>query len=177
LIVLIFGAPDTVRCANLAPSEPATIEKFLARSAIIHRTVRCATGLSSEPAEQRLTSANGRLQKTLCVNSANVEVRVQKLEGIGMSGVTPDCPVQQDDKAPQRSTAQNPNGCTDVARTRQCTVTVRWRTRLSGAPITSRNQPMARSGWEAINTPQPPHSLPSKPSEIFIHCKSNSPTL
>jgi hypothetical protein len=64
-----------------------------------------------------------------------------------------DCPVQQDDKTSQRSTAQNPNGCADVARTGQYTMTVRWRTRLSGAPIASRIQPIARSGWEAINTP------------------------
>ena len=77
----------------------------------------------------------------------------------------------------QWSTAPNTNDCADVARTGQCTVIVQWRTGLSGAPITSRNQPTARSGWEAINTPQPPHSLPSKPSEIFIHCKSKSPTL
>jgi hypothetical protein len=85
--------------------------------------------------------------------------------------------VQQDDKALQRSTAPNPNCCVDVARIGQCTVTVRWRTGLSGAPIAIRNQPTDRSGWEAINTLQPPHSLPSKPSEIFIHCKSKSPTL
>jgi hypothetical protein len=92
-----------------------------------------------------------------------------------------DYPVQQDDKAPQRSTAPNPNDCAEVARTGartgQCTVTVRWRTGLSGAPIANRIRPTTRSGWEAINTPQPPHSLPSKPSEIFIHCKSKSPSL
>jgi hypothetical protein len=87
-----------------------------------------------------------------------------------------DCPVQQDDKTSQRSTAQNTNGCADVVRTGQCTMTVRWRTRPSGAPIASRIQPTARSGWEAINT-QPPHSLPSKHSQFFIHCKSKSPTL
>jgi hypothetical protein len=101
----------------------------------------------------------------------------QKSESIGLSGVAPDCPVQLEDKRPPQSTAQNPNGCADMAHTGQCTVTVLWRTGLSGAPIASRNQPTARSGWEAINTPQPPHSLPSKPSEIFIHCKSKSPTL
>jgi hypothetical protein len=36
--------------------EPATLGKMEARSAIIHRTVRCATGLSSEPAEQWLSA-------------------------------------------------------------------------------------------------------------------------
>jgi hypothetical protein len=63
------------------------------------------------------------------------------------------CLVQQDDKAPQQSTAQNPNGCADVVHIGQCLVTVRWRTGLYGAPIASRNQPTDRSGWEAINTP------------------------
>jgi hypothetical protein len=65
---------------------------------------------------------------------------------------------------------------------RTLTVALMWRAPdsaqlLSGAPIDNRNQPTTRSGWEAINTPQPPHSPPSKPSEIFIHCKSKSPTL
>jgi hypothetical protein len=39
-------------------------------SAIIHRTVRCAPDMSGEPAEQRLTGANGRLQKCTVMNSA-----------------------------------------------------------------------------------------------------------
>jgi hypothetical protein len=65
----------------------------------------------------------------------------------------PDCPVQQDDKGSNGRPAPNPNGCADVTCTGQCIVTVRWRTRLSGAPIASRIQPTTRSGWEAINTP------------------------
>jgi hypothetical protein len=36
------------------------------RSAIIHRTCPVHTGLSSEPAEQRLLRANGRLQRIKC---------------------------------------------------------------------------------------------------------------
>jgi hypothetical protein len=35
-------------------SEQATLGNSLARFAIIHRTVRCATGVSDEPAEQWL---------------------------------------------------------------------------------------------------------------------------
>jgi hypothetical protein len=42
-----------------------------------------------------------------------------KLEFTGLSGVAPDCPVQQDDKALQRSTAPNPKGRANVARTEQ----------------------------------------------------------
>ena len=49
----------------------------------------------------------------------------------------PDCLVQQDDKGSNGRPAPNPNSCADVARTRQCTVVVRWRTGLSGAPIAS----------------------------------------
>jgi hypothetical protein len=70
--VLENGAPDTVRCASdtvrcasQAPFEPATLGKLEVRFAIIHRTARCATGLFGEPALQRLTGANGRLQKAL----------------------------------------------------------------------------------------------------------------
>jgi hypothetical protein len=96
---------------------------------------------------------NGQLCRATVSYSAVAEVRAQMLEGTGLSGVAPDCPVQQDNRRLQWSTAQNPNGCTDVARTGQCTVIVRWRTRLSDAPIASRNHPTARSGWEAINTP------------------------
>jgi hypothetical protein len=40
------------------------------------------------------------------MNSATTEVRLQKSEVTGLSGVAPDCPVQQKDKALQRSTVQ-----------------------------------------------------------------------
>ena len=63
--------------------------------------------------------ANGRLQYATVLNSAATEVRAQKSEVTGLSGVAPDCPVQQKDKELQRSTAPNPNGRADVARTGQ----------------------------------------------------------
>jgi hypothetical protein len=44
----LSGAPDR------RPPEPATLGDSRAAFAIIHRTVRCATGLSGETAEQRL---------------------------------------------------------------------------------------------------------------------------
>jgi hypothetical protein len=92
---------------------------FWVRSTIIHRTVWCATGLSGEPAEQRFPA---RQRSTAQMNSGEqccAEVRVQKSEVTGLSGVALDCPVQQKDKALQRSTAPNPNGHADVARTGQ----------------------------------------------------------
>jgi hypothetical protein len=47
--------------------EPANLVFHHAHFAIIHRTVRCATGLSDAPAEQRLTRAT--------VDSAKATVR------------------------------------------------------------------------------------------------------
>jgi hypothetical protein len=58
-------AHRTVRCTRDSNSELLTFENSGGRSAIIHRTVRCSTGLSGVPAEQRLLRANGRLQKAL----------------------------------------------------------------------------------------------------------------
>jgi hypothetical protein len=55
--------PDGVWCPGSYESELATFGFQKSRSAIIHWTVRCATGLSGAPAEQRL-QRNGRLQRT-----------------------------------------------------------------------------------------------------------------
>ena len=65
----VSGAPGRYRL------EPATLGKLEARSAIIHRTVRCATGLSGEPAEQRLPARQRLSPKATVRNSAATEVR------------------------------------------------------------------------------------------------------
>jgi hypothetical protein len=65
----------------------------------------------------------------------------------------PDCPMQQDDKSSNDRPAPNPNGCADVARTGKCTVVVRWRTGLSGAPIASSLHQRLCKWLGAINTP------------------------
>jgi hypothetical protein len=57
--------PDSVRCTREFDAELASFGNLGGRSAIIHRTVRCNTGLSGVPAEQRLLRTNGRLQKAL----------------------------------------------------------------------------------------------------------------
>jgi hypothetical protein len=50
-----------------------------ARSALIHRTVRCAPDISSEPIEQRQPGINGRLQKwTVHDSSQSREVRAHQ---------------------------------------------------------------------------------------------------
>jgi hypothetical protein len=142
LSVLWIGAPDCPVCHRTvsgAPgpfkSQPATLRNSTAPSAIIHWTVRCATGLSGEPA------SNGYLRAMVDSDSGNnaaqcaAEVRVVKSEGTGLCGVTLDCPVPQEDKAPMVDRAPNPNDWVTWWRTRQHTVPIRWRTGLSGAPI------------------------------------------
>ena len=57
--------PDSVRCTRELNSEQLTFGNSGSRSAIIHWTVRCSTGLSGVPAEQRLLRANGRLQRAV----------------------------------------------------------------------------------------------------------------
>jgi hypothetical protein len=76
--------PDSVRCTRVLQLELLTFGFPRRFSAIIHWTVRCATGLSGAPAEQRLPARNGRLCK---VNSTATEVRA------AVRGA-PDCPVR-----------------------------------------------------------------------------------
>jgi hypothetical protein len=106
LSVLKNGAPDYSVChrtVSRAPGpynfESATLENSRARSAIIHQTVRRASGATTLYANDRLCQVNNDEQ--YCGRSQSSEVRG-----------APDCPVQvqQDDKQLQRSTAQNPNG-------------------------------------------------------------------
>jgi hypothetical protein len=78
--------------------------------------------------------ANGRLFK---VNSVTAEVRAGSPRGTGLSGVAPDYLVLQEDKASNGRPAPNPNGWVTWRRTGQGTVPIRWRTRLSCAPIAS----------------------------------------
>jgi hypothetical protein len=85
----VSGAPtDSVRCTRELNSELLTFRNSGSRSAIIHRTVQCSTGLSGVPAEQRLLRANGRLQRTLnalqCA-AARAEVRARARRRTGQS--------------------------------------------------------------------------------------------
>jgi hypothetical protein len=112
----VSGAPGPYRC------QPATLGKTKARSAITHQTVRCANGMSGEPAEQRLSARNGWLwQINNAAQKSEQEVRGHrtvrcrkrtKLQRTSlrtltvgwcggapdsaqyMSGGAPDCPVQ-----------------------------------------------------------------------------------
>jgi hypothetical protein len=53
--------PDSVRCTRVNRLQLRSFGFPKRSSAIIHRTVRCATRLSGAPAEQRLSARNGRL--------------------------------------------------------------------------------------------------------------------
>jgi hypothetical protein len=100
-------------------------------------------------------------------------VGAAKSEGTGLSGVAPDCPVPQEDKAPTIDSALNPNGWVTWRRTGQGTVPVRWRTGLSGVPIAGSLPNGYQSGW-GYKYPQPPQPLASKFSEDHIQYKSSS---
>jgi hypothetical protein len=116
--------------------------------------------------EQRSTALNGRL---LCIVQKS-EVRAAKSEHTGLFGVPPNCPVSQEDKGLQRSSAPNPNGLLTwhAPDNEQCHV--RCTTGLSGVPIDSNGWII---GW-GNKYPQPPPFKPSKFSELHIQYKSKS---
>jgi hypothetical protein len=88
-------------------SELATFGFLRRRSAIIHRTVRCAAGLSGAPAEQRLPAQRSTATDTCKRYSARTVRAEVRAVARGapeseqyLSGAAPDCPVPQEDKAP-----------------------------------------------------------------------------
>jgi hypothetical protein len=107
----VSGAPGPYRC------ELATFGFQQRCSAIIHRTVRCATGLSSAPAEQRLpeqrSTATDTCKVLQCVDSScrSQSSRQRRIGqcivhvwcGTGLSGAT----RRQSSNGRNR---QNPNG-------------------------------------------------------------------
>jgi hypothetical protein len=137
----VSGAPGLYRC------QPATLGKMKARSAIIRRTVRCAIILSGESGGNDYPAPTVDCKSIYYVNSVAIQVRVAKSEGTGLSGMAPDCPVPQEDKAPTVDFAPNPNGWVTWRRTGQRTILVQWRTGLSGAPIASSLPNGYGSGW------------------------------
>jgi hypothetical protein len=134
----LSGAPpDSVRCTRALDAELATFGKIRGRSAIIHRTVRCASGAT---ATSRATVDCNRIQ------CATVRARV-RARAVGaldslqdLSGAPPDSP-----EAPQvRAPTVKPQRSADVAGAPD---SVRWRTRLSGAPCDSSLPTAIFGGW------------------------------
>jgi hypothetical protein len=151
--------PDSVRCTREFQSKLATFGNSGSRSAIIHQTVRCSTGLSSVPAEQRLLHANGRLQRAV-----NVLQCAQKSEQSQKAHRTlnSDCLVAQMSEAPTVK-IQRPG---DVAGAPD---SVRWRTgqcpvahRTVRCAIRQQPPPTVLLVVGAINTPNHPPFIASK---------------
>jgi hypothetical protein len=117
-------AHQTVRCTREPNSKLLTFGNSGSRFAIIHQTVRCSTGLSGAPAEQRLLRANGHLQRAVnALQCAQKLEQSQKAHQILYS----DCPVAQLSEAPTVRTQRSG----DVAGAPD---SVRWHTGLFGAP-------------------------------------------
>jgi hypothetical protein len=154
LSVLWTGAPDCPvwhRTVSGAPcpydDEPATLGKTEPRSAIIHRTIRCATELFGVPAEQRLLAPTVDCKNRWQRNSVRRVRAVESEAHRTVSGVTSDCPVPQEDNDANGWLLLKPNSWVTWRCTRQPTVPVRWRTGLSGAPIASSLPQRPIGGW------------------------------
>jgi hypothetical protein len=118
------GAPDCPTCHRRVSGAPgsyivqlSTLGFLRARSAIIHRTIQCATALSGAPAEQWLFGATVDCKSADQMNSARTvraEVRAV-VRGAPdseqcLSDAAPDCPVPLEDNASNGQKLPNPNG-------------------------------------------------------------------
>jgi hypothetical protein len=155
----LSGAPpDSVRCTRDSNSELLTFGNSGSHSAIIHRTVRCASGATT-------TSAPTVACNSIKCATVRAEVRYAP-EGApdslqDLSGAPPDCPVAQKTEA-LMVRIQRPG---DVAGAPD---SVRWRTGLSGAPCDSSLHQTTSLVVGAINTPDHPPFIVSKFSH-FLH--------
>jgi hypothetical protein len=178
------GAPDCPVCHWTVSGAPGKNDFKLftfgfprRTSAIIHRSVWCATGLSGAPAEQRSSARNGRLCKA---NSAN-QMSEQRSEGhrtvrcrTGLSGVAPDCPVPHEDKASNGRPTPSPNGRMTWWHTGHCPVA--HRTLSGGAPdCPVRPSPAAFSNGYNLDGGYKYHpNQPLQRGEPKQHSKSSS---
>jgi hypothetical protein len=141
--------PDSVRCPKeerLWNSPASGI-----RSAIIHRTCPVYTGLSGEPAEQRLLRANGHLQAHLMRARSAQKTGTREMV---YRTIYSSCPVytrQPGGPRSQKLQRSNPNGL------------VTWLcTGLSSAPFDRQPHQTASLVVGAINTPNHPPFIASK---------------
>jgi hypothetical protein len=155
----VSGAPpNSVRCTRDSNSELLTFGNSGSHSAIIHRTVRCASGATTTSAP--MVACNN-------IKCATVRAEVRHApEGAldslqDLSGAPPDCPVAQKTEAPTVRIQR----LSDMAGAPD---SVRWRTGLSGAPCDSSLYQTASLVVGAINTPNHPPFIASKFSD-FLH--------
>jgi hypothetical protein len=154
-LLLGLGAPDSVWCAKRVQGEPAALGTRRRRTTIIHRTIWWCTGLSGESSAAK-SSLSGKVQQ----RTAKIHWTVRWRTGLsgeptvdcatvgseiggrhmartnGRKGAL-DCPVCTG-QCPVRQPMPRCNGRLrqkrKEIRTGPSIVTVRWRTRLSGAP-------------------------------------------
>jgi hypothetical protein len=150
--------PDSVRCTRDSNSELLTFGNSGNNSAIIHRTVRCASGATA-------TSTPTVACNSIKCATVRAEVR-HAPEGAPDSlqdlfGAPPGCPVAQKTEASMVRIQR----LGDVA---GASDSVRWRTGLSGAPCDNSLHQTASLVVGAINTSNHPPFIASKFSH-FLH--------
>jgi hypothetical protein len=136
---------DSVRCTREPDSELLTFRNSGSRSAIIHRTVRCASGAMATSC-QRSSAEDIKYATVRAEVRAHTEGAPDSLQDL--SGAPPNCPVPQMSEAP--------------------TVRIQRPGDVAGAPdsvrcaMRQKPSPTVLLVVGAINTPQPPHFNASK---------------
>jgi hypothetical protein len=115
-------------------------------------SVRCTSGATTICAQR----------STLQSEQWNSYVRAASQRGTGLSGVPPDCPVPQEDKASNGRPAPSPNGRLTWRRTGHCLVAHR----TVRCALRQQTSPMARFWLVAINTTPTGHFKVWEPKNI-----------
>jgi hypothetical protein len=140
------GTPDSVRCARLVSDESAPLGNRRRRTTIIHQTVRWCTGLSGESSAVN-SLPSGKAKGRRGYNSPDCPVSQRSpapTVGRAIFARHVDCSNGQLVHRTVRCASQSRGATVGYAKFgrrshtyRTCPVahrTVRWRTRLSGAP-------------------------------------------
>jgi hypothetical protein len=135
--------PDSVRCPREERLWNSPASGIC--SAIIHRTCPVYTGLSGEPAEQRLLRANGHLQAHLMRARSAQKSGTRETVHRTIYSTCLVCTGQPGGPRCQKLQRSNPNGLVTWLAHRTCLVC----TGLSGAPCDRQHHQTA--------SPQPPH--------------------
>jgi hypothetical protein len=152
--------PDSVRCTKVINSKLLSFGFLESHSAIIHRTVRCASGATATA--QRSTLTETCKSATMHGQCAQSQSRRQKAHRT----VNSTCPVHHRTvQWPHLSELQrsNPNGWVTWLAHR----TVRCAHRQTASPT-------ATLVVGAINTPQPPHFKASKFSDFTFNIRASA---
>jgi hypothetical protein len=155
------GAPDSVQCARLVPGEMAALGSWWRCTAIIHRTIRWCTGLSSESSaanspllgneksdvaiiHRTVRWCTGLSGETTVASTNDRPRNLRETRGLlQRSAGAPDCPVCTE-QCPVRQRPRRSNGrmrlfWKEIAH-RTWTMALRWCTGLSNAPLDRRQE-------------------------------------